>query len=114
MINVTKARKALEDKYEELPHQTKVRMGQGEYGNGRKLDEVKMILRVLVGKPSPEAEDAIDELYLTVPTMLNDDATLNGIVADAMVTRCGGHQLFGNGAEAQLGSEWTILVRGDE
>jgi hypothetical protein len=112
--NITEVRKAIVAKLEDLPESFEVKMGPSEYGQGPKFDELKLILRTRVGDACEETEERIDQLFYEVPDRLADDPTLGDLVSDAIIVRCGGHQLFkSDNGEVSLGTDWTVRVRAD-
>lgn len=111
-MNPTAIRQVLTDRLAELGD-VKVLLAPTEYGTSfGSTDELRLVVRILVGPPSPEAEEAVDDLFETVPQAVAEDRTLGQLVGDSSVRTCTGHRLFSSGPDVPptMGAEWTVQV----
>lgn len=94
----------------EIPARVQVSLVGGDYDEGRE----KFSVRTLVGEPSPEAEDVLDELIAPdgpVLTALAENHTLGGAVQNLAVRSHAGHRAFKQPDETvQLGTEFLVEI----
>lgn len=116
-LNITQYRNAVKSALASTGHDVIVQLAPLDYGKasgsfGDGVEDLKLIARITVGKPSDEADALVDKLVDEVPDLVHEDRTLGGVVSDADVTYCSGHRLYATGPNEPplAGAEWTVKV----
>lgn len=112
MSALTEIRRAFDVALADIPEPTEVSLIGGKYDEGTD----RFMIRVLVGRPSPEATDRLDELLGraegSVCAHLEVAPTLGGTVGALNVRTHSGHRIFRSheGAAPELGSDVVVEV----
>lgn len=110
MSTLGQVRAALADALAEIPERIQVSLVGGKYDEGTE----KFAIRILVGEPSEEAEERIDELLAPEGPLLSafeTDPTLGGAVSNLAVRSHIGHRAFEQPDETVLmGTELLVEV----
>lgn len=115
-MNHTAVRSALEVQCKQDDDiQVKALLAPTEFGltfGEEEPDEVKFVVKVLVGRPDDANEELVDDLFTEIPRRLAKDRTLGELVADASVLAWSGHRLFQDSPQQPpiLGAEWKVKV----
>lgn len=105
-VDITDIRSRLEEACAGLEVGTVgIKLGPSEYASTG--PELHFLVTVLVGPPTEENQEVVDELFNRMPRMLNGAEGLN-----TYTSRCSGHRLYARGPdeEPELGAEWVVKV----
>jgi hypothetical protein len=115
-MNVTEVRSAVQAILSDLG-KVKVLLGPTEYGATlERTDVLSLVVQIELGPPNQVNENKVDDLFETVPTRLEADDTLGGLVSDVTVRGTTGHQLTRPGPDLPpvLGAQWSLRITLDD